>query len=220
MACKQQSYSLTAQQGIVQGPAGKALSKARQARPRPKPSGRGLVQGPESKDSSKAQWARLHPRPCGRGLIQGLADKASSRAQKVRPCPRPCKQGLIQVPAGEASTKARQARPRPRPGEQCLIQTSRVCPRPTVAIECIWNPGQAQEHNEESIANMVATQVAALTHQSQLTQLTTANTSQRHDMQLAQLVANHKVHHTTMHQLIDGLNAVAFNISNAGCGTG
>ncbi len=67
---------------------------------------------------------------------------------------------------------------------------------------------------------MVAAQVAALTYQSQLTQSTAANTSQCHDMQLAQLAANQDAHHATMHQLIDGLNAVAFNISNAGCGTG
>ncbi len=66
----------------------------------------------------------------------------------------------------------------------------------------------------------MASQVAALTYQSQLTQSTAANTSQRHDMQLAQLATNQEAHHATMHQLIDGLNAVAFNISNAGRGIG
>jgi hypothetical protein len=76
--------------------------------------------------------------------------------------------------------------------------------------------GKTESDDEESIANTVATQVAALTYQSQRMQSTAANTSQRHDMQLAQLAANQEVHHATMHQLIDSLNAVAFNISNAG----
>ncbi len=84
------------------------------------------------------------------------------------------------------------------------------------AFGVLWEP---ESNNEVSIANTVATQVAALTHQSQLMQSMTANTSQRHDMQLAQLAANQEVHHATMHQLIDGLNAMAFNISNAGCDT-
>jgi hypothetical protein len=39
-------------------------------------------------------------------------------------------------------------------------------------------------------------------------------------MQLVQLAANQEAHHATMHQLIDGLNAVAFNISDAGRGIG
>jgi hypothetical protein len=78
--------------------------------------------------------------------------------------------------------------------------------------------GETKSDNEESIANTVATQVAALTYQSQRTQSTAANTSQRHDMQLAQLAANQEAHHATMHQLIDSLNAVAFNISNASRG--
>jgi hypothetical protein len=77
---------------------------------------------------------------------------------------------------------------------------------------------KAESDNEESIANTVATQVAALTYQSQCTQSTAANTSQCHDMQLAQLAANQEAHLATMHQLIDSLNAVVFNISDAGRG--
>ncbi len=80
--------------------------------------------------------------------------------------------------------------------------------------------GETESNDKESIANMVASQVAALTYQSQLTQSTATNTSQYHDMQLAQLAANQEAHHATMRQLIDGLNAVAFNISNAGRGIG
>jgi hypothetical protein len=80
--------------------------------------------------------------------------------------------------------------------------------------------GETKSDDKESIANTMATQVAALTYQSQLTQSTAANTSQRHDMQMAQLAANQEAHQATMHQLIDGLNAVAFNISNTDHGTG
>ncbi len=80
--------------------------------------------------------------------------------------------------------------------------------------------GKTKSDDEESIANLVATQVAALTYQSQSMQSTAANTSQCHDMQLAQLATNQEVHHATMHQLIDSLNAFAFNISNAGRGIG
>ncbi len=47
--------------------------------------------------------------------------------------------------------------------------------------------GTNDSNNEESLANMVATQVAALTYQSQLTQTTAATTGQRQEMQLAQL---------------------------------
>jgi hypothetical protein len=79
---------------------------------------------------------------------------------------------------------------------------------------------ETKSDDEESIAKTVATQVAALTYQSQCTQSTAANTSQRYDMQLAQLAANQEAHHATLHQLIDSLNAVAFNISDAGRGIG
>jgi hypothetical protein len=72
--------------------------------------------------------------------------------------------------------------------------------------------------NKESLANTVATQVAALTYQSQLTQTMAATTGQRQEMQLAQLATVQEAQHSTMHHLIEGLNAVAFNVSNAGCG--
>ncbi len=64
------------------------------------------------------------------------------------------------------------------------------------------------------------TQVAALTYQSQLTHSTATNTGQHQGMQLTQMATNQEAHHATMHQLIDGLTAVAFNISNAGHGIG
>jgi hypothetical protein len=49
--------------------------------------------------------------------------------------------------------------------------------------------GTYDSNDKESLANMVATQVAALTYQSQLTQTTAATTGQRQEMQLAQLAA-------------------------------
>jgi hypothetical protein len=78
--------------------------------------------------------------------------------------------------------------------------------------------GTNDSDGNESLANTVATQVAALTYQSQLTQTTAATTGQCQEMQLAQLATAQEAQHATMHQLIEGLNAVAFNVSNAGCG--
>jgi hypothetical protein len=43
-----------------------------------------------------------------------------------------------------------------------------------------------------------------------------ATTGQRQEMQPAQLAAAQEAQHATIHQLIEGLNAVAFNLSNAG----
>ncbi len=78
--------------------------------------------------------------------------------------------------------------------------------------------GDDESNDEESIAKTVTTQVAALTYQSQLMQSMAANTSQHQDMQMAQLAANQDVQHATRHQLIDGMNAMAFNMSDAGPG--
>jgi hypothetical protein len=61
-----------------------------------------------------------------------------------------------------------------------------------------------------------ATQVAALTNQSQLMANTDTNTSVRQKKQLAHLGTQHQLMHQNMHQLIDGLNAVTFNQSNKG----
>ncbi len=73
------------------------------------------------------------------------------------------------------------------------------------------------DDNEESIANTVATQVAALTYQSQLTQSTTANPSQRHDQQMAHIAATQSATHDTLQHVIAQLNALLFNASDAGC---
>jgi hypothetical protein len=73
---------------------------------------------------------------------------------------------------------------------------------------------------DDNSVKTVATQVAALTCQSQLTAPTAANSSQRQDIQLAHLAAQQNMMHENMHQLITGLNVVAFNVSNEGRGVG
>jgi hypothetical protein len=78
-----------------------------------------------------------------------------------------------------------------------------------------------KEDNEEdniSIANKLATQVVALTYQSQLTQSTTANTSQRQEQQMAQIAAVQGAMYKTLDHSIAGMNALAFNVSGTGCG--
>jgi hypothetical protein len=72
--------------------------------------------------------------------------------------------------------------------------------------------------DDDDKVNAVATQVAALTYQSQLTQSTAANTSQHQEQQMAKISAIQDATHATLHQLIDGMSALAFNMSNAGCG--
>jgi hypothetical protein len=64
----------------------------------------------------------------------------------------------------------------------------------------------------------MATQVAALTYQSQLTESTTANNSQRQEQQMAQIAAVQSATHETLHHIIAGMNALALNVSDAGCG--
>ena len=66
--------------------------------------------------------------------------------------------------------------------------------------------------NEESLANTVATQVAALTYQSQLTASTAVTTVQRQEMQLAHLAVAQDATHATLHQIIKKLKAVAFKV--------
>jgi hypothetical protein len=69
--------------------------------------------------------------------------------------------------------------------------------------------------NDDDKDTTVATQMTALTYQSQLTQTTAANTSQGQEQQMAQLSAVQDATHETLHQLINGINALAFNASNA-----
>jgi hypothetical protein len=77
-----------------------------------------------------------------------------------------------------------------------------------------------ESKDNDNDVKTVAIQVAALMYQSQLTASTAANTSVQHEQQLAHLASQQNLMHENRHQLIDGLNAVAFNISNEGCGVG
>ena len=74
------------------------------------------------------------------------------------------------------------------------------------------------EDDDDDEDNVVATQLAALTYQSQLMQSMAANTSQCQEHQMAQLSAVQDAMHATLHQFINGMNALAFNASNAGRG--
>jgi hypothetical protein len=73
-----------------------------------------------------------------------------------------------------------------------------------------------EESDDESIAASVATQVAALTHQSQLTLSNIYNTSQHHANQMAHIAAQQDLMHQNMHQIVAALNTVTFNVSNEG----
>ena len=74
------------------------------------------------------------------------------------------------------------------------------------------------EDGEESIAESITNQLAALTYQSQMTALTAANSTQHNAQQLANIEANQQATHSTLHQIIAQLNAVTFNASDAGRG--
>ncbi len=77
-----------------------------------------------------------------------------------------------------------------------------------------------EESDDKSIVASIATQVAALTHQSQLTSSNVSNTSQRHDNQMAHIAAQQDLMHQNMHQIIAGFNAITFNVRNEGRGIG
>jgi hypothetical protein len=78
---------------------------------------------------------------------------------------------------------------------------------------------EQSEDNDDNVKT-IATQVATLTYQSQLTASTAANTSILQEQQLAHLASQQNLIHGNMHLLINGLNTVAFNISNEGHGVG
>jgi hypothetical protein len=81
-------------------------------------------------------------------------------------------------------------------------------------------PLASKADTDNDSVETVATQVAALTYQSQLTALTAADNSQCQELQLAHLASQQNMMHENMHQLIAGLNAVAFNMSDEGRGVG
>jgi hypothetical protein len=72
----------------------------------------------------------------------------------------------------------------------------------------------------KSVDGSIATQMAALTYQSQLIANMAANKSVQQKQQLAHLAAQQEMMHQNMHQLIARMNAVTFNQSNEGRGIG
>jgi hypothetical protein len=75
----------------------------------------------------------------------------------------------------------------------------------------------ANDNNDNKlIPATVATQVAALTYQSQLTQTPAANTIQRQEQQMAQIAAVQGTKLDTLHHIIAQLHTLLFNASNAG----
>jgi hypothetical protein len=83
-----------------------------------------------------------------------------------------------------------------------------------------FSPLAENNSDDESIAASIPTQVPALTHQSQITSSTVANTSQCHDQQMAHIASQQDLMHQNMHQIIAALNAITFNANNKGRGIG
>ncbi len=75
-----------------------------------------------------------------------------------------------------------------------------------------------QNKPDDKSVKTVATQVVALTYQSQMTASTISNASQRAEQQCAHLASQQNMMHENMHQIIAQVNALSFNQSNAGHG--
>ena len=69
-------------------------------------------------------------------------------------------------------------------------------------------------------AKTVATQMAVLTYQSQLTAGTAANSSQQIGQYIQTLAHQHKLLHQNQHQMMEQMAALSFNRSDAGRGIG
>ncbi len=78
--------------------------------------------------------------------------------------------------------------------------------------------GQANETNGDDSVDTIATQMAAVTLQSQLTASTAANSSQRHNQAVQALAQQQHLLHANQHQILEQLAALSFNASNAGRG--
>jgi hypothetical protein len=78
--------------------------------------------------------------------------------------------------------------------------------------------GQTSIKLDDKSIDRVATQVVALTYQSQLTASTAANSIQCAEQQFAHLALQQNLIHENMHQIIAQVNVLSFNQSNAGQG--
>ncbi len=75
-----------------------------------------------------------------------------------------------------------------------------------------------QTESDDNSVDTVATQVVALTYQSQMTATTAANSSQCAEQQFAHLASQQNMMYKNMHQIIAQVNALSFTQSDAGCG--
>jgi hypothetical protein len=74
--------------------------------------------------------------------------------------------------------------------------------------------------NEDNSTETVATQMAALTYQSQLTATTATNSSQQMGQYIQTLAQQQDLLHQNQHQMMEQMAALSFNQSNAGRGIG
>jgi len=74
-----------------------------------------------------------------------------------------------------------------------------------------------ETYDDDSV-DSIATQMAAVMLQSQLTATTAANSSQRHDQAVQALAQQQHLLHANQHQILEQLAALSFNASDAGCG--
>jgi hypothetical protein len=86
---------------------------------------------------------------------------------------------------------------------------------PALPYQNTFGTLEAKDFNKES-NNTVATQMALLTYQSQLTASTLANTSQQVKQQFANLASQQNLMHKNLHQIIAQINALSFNQSDKG----
>jgi hypothetical protein len=78
--------------------------------------------------------------------------------------------------------------------------------------------GPSIKTDDDDSVDTVATQLAAVTLQSQLTATTAANSSQRNDQAIQLLAQQQHLLHANQHQILEQLAALSFNASDAGQG--
>jgi hypothetical protein len=92
--------------------------------------------------------------------------------------------------------------------QHCLIVTAPAAGHHGHALAHLYQQNVfsiLSKDNDDNKDTAVATQMATLTYQSQLTQTTAAKTCQRQEQQMAQLSAVQDATHATLHQLTNGI---------------
>jgi hypothetical protein len=75
-----------------------------------------------------------------------------------------------------------------------------------------------EDDSDKEAVNTVATEVTALTYQTQMVTSMVANSNQQHALIMAKIEANQNSTHGLLHQTILQINVVTFNVDNAGYG--